>query len=241
MAECKIIASIYLGGLQWIKLSEPMETELSNLHVKSLRLSSSSNKKLQVELEVEATSKSEAQDLAWYKLNQIADILSFKHDVAINRVETHRILLRDENDTPRGEVLVYLPCEISAAKLEELDASVIESDIKALANYSPDVIELLFMYKEAISQGSSSFKYLLLHRLLEKAKEGSLQEWFKREDTNVPVVVDERGKRISMYTYLRNHIHPKESKFPSVEIEKYLPGLQRLAKKAIIEEMEQKD
>lgn len=238
MAECKIIASIHLGGLEWIKLSKPMETELPNLQIKSLRLSSSSNQELQVELKVEATSKSEAKELARYKLNQIVDILSFKNDVAIERVEIHKMLLWDEKDIPRGEALEVLQCDLRVARLEELDPSVIESYIKALADYSTEVIELLFMYREAIGQESSSLKYILLHRLLEKAKGGGLQEWLKKEDSHVPVV-EERGRKISKYTHLRDHIHPKQAQFPLAEIEQYLPGLQRLAKKAITERIEQ--
>lgn len=237
MAEYTIKASIHLEGLRWIKLSKPIQTELSNLEIKSLHLSSISDKELQVELKLEATSRTEARSLALVKLNSIADILSFKSDVA-NRVEIHTV-----EDEDGGEGLDVLQAFCSAADSKELDASVVEGYIKALAGYSCEVIDLLSRYREAIRQKDSILKYNFLYQLLDKAKKErkDLEEWFKKEEPHVQVVRDEKVTKIStMYTYLRDCIHhPKQNKFPLEEIEKYLPGLQRLARKAIMEKMEQ--
>lgn len=119
MAECTIKASIHLGGLQLIRLSPPLETELPNLQIKNLHLSSSSERELQIELKLEASSKAEAKALAGYRLNQIADMLSFKHDVAVEGVAIHTV---EDKNRGEGELIELIRAEAKICKLEELDA-----------------------------------------------------------------------------------------------------------------------
>jgi hypothetical protein len=94
------------------------------------------------------------------------------------------------------------------------------------------------MWREAISTEASALKYLLLYRLMEflfRSNTEQLTNWIKTKETSVQIFHDRQRGDTTIYTYLRDSIHPKQKRFPLQDINNLLPGLQSLAKEAIRE------
>jgi len=84
-------------------------------------------------------------------------------------------------------------------------------------------------------------RYLLFYRLLEllfNSNTKILTEWVKNKIAEVELYYDRRrGGEHTIFTYLRDHIHPKtaEKGFPFKEINNRLPQLQNLVYEKIKE------
>lgn len=94
------------------------------------------------------------------------------------------------------------------------------------------------MWQEAISNDSDELKYLLLYRILEKLIGGrkEIDQWILSQEPQTKMIKNSRSKKkkeVTIFTYLRDQIHPKQPDFPFDEIKNYLPKLQDLARKAI--------
>ena len=98
--------------------------------------------------------------------------------------------------------------------------------------------ECLMMYRQALSEESIGLKFLLLYRIIEKIIRGrKIDQWIESVEPNVKKVKNRNTKDITIYTYLRHNIHPKQPQFPYKEISKYVSKLVDITKKAIEEKL----
>ena len=105
-------------------------------------------------------------------------------------------------------------------------------------DYSTDCEEAIYMWREAISNESPTLRYVLLYRLLEflfKSDTEKLTSWIVSKEPNVQIFRDRRRKDHTIYTYLRDHIHPKGRTFPVKQIRDNESKLLTLVQQAIKE------
>lgn len=95
------------------------------------------------------------------------------------------------------------------------------------------------MYRQAWNEVSVGTRYLLMYRLLEyyKGSQSDIDAWIKGKRSHVDEVEVRGGKSVSIYTDLRNRVHPRatETLYPYSEITKRIGELEELAKKALDE------
>jgi hypothetical protein len=118
--------------------------------------------------------------------------------------------------------------------------SVVKLRNKLEKIYPNDFDETISLWRQAISEDNSISRYLLLYRLLEllfKQDTVSLNEWIKNIEPQVKIYQDRLRREHTIYTYLRDCIHPKTEKrtFPLKEISGMVNPLQNLVYRKIQE------
>jgi hypothetical protein len=207
----------------------------------SVTLSSQSADRLSVSIEIEADSDTAAKELAQFELTRVSDLLSFHYSIGVSR---SGITGMSSTTSSGGQAKISLQTSLSLSAT--VCATYTMNNKKKLATlvsrmkqgYSYDVEEVMFRWREAISNESSALRYLLLYRLLELLfvnDTRALTSWIKNRDPNVQLVSDRQRGEITMYTALRDHIHPKEKVFPIREIEGNVGKLQTLVHQRIEE------
>lgn len=221
-----------------IEFKEPFEINLKHKQIKKITLSSSPAS-INVNLAIESDSEEDAKELAYMHLNLLADKLAFNEGIVIKEVRITGMTCEEK----RGKVLAVIATEFMHIKDEIAVRLIFPSKestgrIKGFLeiDFPTEAQELLTMYKEAIAKEDNLSQYVLLYRILEKilGDKGEVDIWIKKEEPGVKTSYDQRIKKDrTVYSDLRNHIHPKQASFPHKEVSEYLPKLKELVKKAI--------
>lgn len=207
----------------------------------SIVLSSKSDDKLAVLIKLEADNDSTAQDLSQLELSRICNVLSFYHNVSISKSRVTDMSYT--KTTPGGNtevaVAVKLGLHMTASAMVTLGNKSLAKLVSDLGkDYSTDCEEVIYMWREAISNESPALQYVLLYRLLEflfKSDTKKLTSWIVSKEPQVQIFKDRGRGNHTIYTYLRDHIHPKERTFPMKQIQDNVSRLRALVQQAIKE------
>ena len=204
-----------------------------------ITLNSAKDNDLALEITLEADSQGAAKEMAEIELNRISNLLSYFHDIPIS------------GSRITGMVSVSLTAEGKAVRVVEVGVGmdVILSLVKGLGpesiqevaqqlekEYSSDFENIVSMWREAISTENPALKYLLLYRLMEflfQSDTKVLTDWIRTKEPLVQILHDRKRGDTTIYTYLRDNIHPKQKEFPLQDINNLLARLQSLVKEAI--------
>ena len=236
--EYAINGMIRFSGESKLKLSS--KVDFVSPSKASVSLSSESADKLSILIKLEADNDTTAQELAQLELNRICNLLSFHNNIGVS---DSRITGMSHIVISEGQV--YLSCRETLCISDTANVMLTLGD-KALTilasqmkqDYSADFEEVISRWREAISNESSTLRYLLLYRLLEFLFEGDTKKltfWIVNKDPKVQLVNDRKRGETTIYTSLRDHIHPKEKAFPIKEIQGNVSRLQSLVQQRIKE------
>jgi hypothetical protein len=206
----------------------------------SISLSSKDADKLSVLMKLQADDDTTAEELAQLELNRICNLLSFYNNIGVSY---SRVGGMSHIVTSKGQVSASLRERIHLGDSVSVVLTLGDTALTTLAThmkqeYSPDFEEVLGIWREAISNESLALRYLLLYRLFEFLFESdtkALTSWIINKDPNVQLVNDRRRGEITIYTSLRDHIHPKEKIFPIKDIQGNVGKLQILVHQRITE------
>lgn len=207
----------------------------------SIVLSSKNDDKLAVLIKLEAEDDTTAQGLSQLELSRICNVLSFYHNVSISKSRVTGMSYT--KTTPEGNTEVAAAVKVSlhvtASAMVTLGNKSLTKLVSDLGKgYSTDCEEVIYMWREAISDESPALQYVLLYRLLEflfKSDTKKLTSWIVSKEPNVQIFRDRRRKDHTIYTYLRDHIHPKGKTFPMKQIRDNESKLRTLVQQAIKE------
>jgi len=203
-------------------------------------LSSKSDEELSVLIKLEAENDAIAREYAMIELGMICDLLSFYCNTVILKSGISGVSC---TSIKRGYVDVSARFEVGSrmtvrgvVTLGDKSLAKLTSNLRK--DYPVDCREAIYMWREAISNESSVLRYLLLYRLLEflfGSDTKTLTSWIINKDPKVQLVNDRKRGKITIYTSLRDHIHPKEKNFPIKEIQGNVAELQTLVQQRIKE------
>jgi len=204
-----------------------------------VRLSSESDDKLSVLIKLEADNDTTAQELAQLELSRICNLLSFHNNIGISKsgvtgMSYYRISEKGNTDVVAIATVGLKATANRVVTLGNKSLSKLASNLKQ--DYPPDFEEVIYIWREAISNETPTLKYLLLYRLMELVigKQELIDKWIMCREGSVKIIRD-RNKDTTIYTYLRNQIHPKQKHFPIQQIQGNVSKLQTLVQQAIKE------
>ncbi len=204
------------GGLRFEK---PVELNSPQPDIESVSMSGEGQ--LTCHLKVLAASENEAADKANLFANHLAGLLAYLYNVETKSVEVK---------SKQGS----LSADAVLAKLMGPDSAEVLSRViqRELPSPAP---ELLSMFRQARNEKSGAMRYLLLYRLLDYKRD--LDAWIRAKKPNTAEVQDRNGKKVTIYTDLRNRIHArsKEILYPYSEITSRIGELEQLARQALDE------
>jgi hypothetical protein len=218
-------------SLSYKKIEKDIETSIKN---------GSENKFLDVILKLVSDSEESAIILAENEFERLSNLISWFHNIPVVRWKINGITsLRDES----SQNIVFMrgigTLSAKATIMKTLgDESIKNLEKQLVKSYTSDFEEILIMWRQALAEESRGLKFFLLYQILEKlcGNRSNVDKFIKSKITNIEIRNDERGNEVTIYTFLRDNIHPKTPKFPYNEIEKYLPQLQDLVGKKIKED-----
>jgi hypothetical protein len=200
-----------------------------------ITLNSVDDRHLAVRMTLEEGSDAAANERMEIELKRICDLLSYFCGIPILKSSIAEIT--SNIVTPEGKHASKFTARFAAMRTVVRDYS--PESIPGLTNrletgYASDFEDVISMWREAISTEAPSLKYLLLYRLLEFLIGKNVTDWITNKEPSVKILSD-RGRNVTMYTHLRDSIHPKQKTFPIRDINDCLPRLERLVKEAIEE------
>jgi hypothetical protein len=167
-------------------------------------------------------------------------------------VKNYRIRSKINNETGRkdayseeihviGNANIYISGKGGKIKIQEL---LENKELLANTNINDDFNLIAEIFNNALKETSIISKYILLYGILEILFKGNLKEitkWIKGNTTVQGIIIPADKKRRSrpyehtIFTNLKDKIsHWAFLKLPSIEIETYLPHLQKLVRWKII-------
>lgn len=228
----KIIFSELSGSL-WLKLEEEINFT-SPYFCSGVKISSPEDceKELNVEMIIKAKSQEEAREKGEMELKRVADILGWFEGISIIGRKITTISHQTQHGDIEATEYVGIEDRGFATKIfNESDRKKLKNDLER--EYPINFEEVIAMWQEAISKNSDELKYLLLYRILEKLiGGGKLDSWILLQEPQTEKIKNSR-REVTIFTHLRDQIHPKQPEFPSDKIKSCLPKLQNLARKAI--------
>ena len=195
---------------------------------------------LAVGITLEVDSEAAAKEMAEIELNRISNLLSYFHNIPIlgSRI-TGMVSISVPPEGKNVAVTERVFLTDSIAVVHGLGPKSVEKLGHHLeTKYPADFEDIASMWREAISTEAPALKYLLLYRLMEflfKSDTKTFTEWIKTKEPSVQIFHDRQRDDTTVYTYLRDNIHPKQKKFPLQDINNLLPRLQSLVREAIEE------
>jgi len=238
--EYRISGYLYFAEDCQLVLEHPLSYQRENLQI-SIKNNSKSNqnRQLDITLRIDSKDKESAVIKVENELDRISDLISwFYNDVPVVKWGISRI----EDSRGVGTATATVPLSARFCRPKNLD----DEDIKKFKNqlvrdYSDDFEEILIMWREALTEQSKGLKFFLFYRILERLCDGKpgeerkrVEKWIKAKEKDIEMR-ESKGKLVTIYTFLRDNIHAKDSRFPYADIEKYLPRLQKLTKEKIQE------
>lgn len=247
--EYRIDGEIKFSPITQLGFDSPVEfTSPSGANI---TLDSKSYEGLSVSITLEAGDKTAVKDLAQIELSRICGLLSFFHNISISKSRiTGMIFERVTSEGKHirtGEATVELDVILSDVKdFSEKDLKKLVCDMEQ--EYSLEFEEVILLWRAAISKEAPTEKYFFLYRLMEslfKENTRELTAWIRSKETSVHnYMCPVRKYEITIYTHLRDHIHPNPGKpksgalpkaFPLRELRENLLKFQDLVQEAIKE------
>ena len=204
-------------------------------------LNSASDDNLSVQIVLEADDSTAAKEMAEIELDRISNLLSYFHNVPLERssirgMSSVQVDAEGKHITV-GEAMICLDGILSVVKpLVPKSAEELRHHLEK--EYPVCFEDVISMWKEAISTESPTLKYILLYRLMEymfKNDTEALTASVIEKEPSVQILHDRQRGDVTIYTYLRDNVHPKTRVFPHTEIKDALPKLQSLVKQFIEE------
>ena len=233
----KIIFSELSGSL-WLKLEEEINFT-SPYFCSKVKISSPEEceKELNVEMTIKAKSQEEAIEKGKIELKRVADLLGWFWEIPIIERGITTVSHQTRHGNVKANECIEMKEKVLVTRIpDESLRKKLKNDLER--KYPENFEEAISMWQEAISNDSDELKYLLLYRILEKLIGGrkEIDQWILSQEPQTKMIKNSRSKKkkeVTIFTYLRDQIHPKQPEFPFDEIKNYLPKLQNLAQKAI--------
>ncbi len=239
MKEYQVSGEIILNKTRSIELDRAFTISSYGDEIRKINIKSSTDKIL-VEYIILSDSDQEAESIASLHLNFLANRISFQHNIPIKNTGITGVSYQELNGPNKAlTVIAFLGFKTSLSSKKTLSGESINRLKEFLEEpLTPQIEEYLIMYRQALSEESISFRFWLLYGILEKIIGGKkIDQWIKNVEPNVKKVKNRYAKDITIYTFLRHHIHPKQPRFPYKEVSNYEPKLAGLTKKAIEEKI----
>ncbi len=200
---------------------------------------------LEVVLMVISEDKESAIIRAGNELERISNLISWFYNVPVIKWKINGVTFSKKKGSQNTVVMAetitlsagcYIKKVLGKESLKKLKKQLTK-------NYRSDFEEILIMWREALAEKSNGLKFFLFYRILEKLCKGAsgdsnsmkVDKFIEGKIGNVEKRDNGRGNQVTIFTFLRDNIHAKSSKFPYKEIERYLPQLQDLVKRKIEE------
>lgn len=231
-----VSASLTQDSERSIKLGEPLIYQVENIKTTIIN-NEEDGTKLSLTLEIDTTDKERAKFIAENEVIRIANLLSWERSVPIRnpRVGAMHYSTKPGNMNAVAFVeTLHINARLSMNVI--LNKQGVQILSQKLSSDSQIPEELQLMWREAISEESKSLQFLLYFRILEHIngnKRSSADSYIKQVEPSVSLEKGLHGEDISIYTYLRDNIHAKNPSFPYKDIERYLPKLSGIVRKAI--------
>ncbi len=188
-----------------------------------IALNSASDDNLSVQIVLEADDSTAAKEMAEIELDRISNLLSYFHNVPIQRSKiveiTYEQLNAEGNQITSVEKMALAGATASIVKqLEPKSAEELRHHLEK--EYSLGFTDIISWWKVAISLEEPALRYIFLYSLMEylfsnKTKE--LTDWIKKREPSVGKHQpnEHRKYEYTDYTYLRDSLHHrKEEGFP---------------------------
>ena len=205
--------------------------------------------KLSIYIICDAESEQEGRFLAEHELQRLSELLSWEFNVPLS---SPRIISLEQIKIDGGKSSIVITNTVqitsSLAIRQAPGESRLQSTERMLENQLTEYhTMLLAMYQQAINTISIPLRFLLLFRILEYINQPPGREekariladtWIRKMETHVRIEKDITGKEVSIYTFLRDNVHPKPGnpEFPIQMYTDYLIVFQELVRKAIRDE-----
>jgi hypothetical protein len=239
MIKYVINGQLYFGEGYQITLKTPLSYQREK-DVEVLIRGGPENNCLDVILKLVSDSKESAIILAENELERLSNLISWFHNIPVVRWKINGITsLRDESSQNVVFMTGIGSLSAKATIMKTLgDESIKNLEKKLVKSYTSDFEEILIMWRQALAEESRGLKFFLLYQILEKlcGNRSNVDNFIKSKITNVEMRNNGRNNKVTIFTFLRDNIHPKTSKFPYNEIEKYLTQIQDLVRKKIEED-----
>lgn len=230
--EYTINGMIKLSPISKLRLSS--KVDFISPSKANVSLSSESDDKLSVSIKLEADNDTTAQELAQLELSRICNRLSFHNNIGISKSRVTGMSYTSISSKGNTDVAAIVTVRLKATAnvvvtLGNKSLAKLTSNLEQ--DYSPDFEEVIFRWREAISNEASALRYFLLYRLLEflfNSDTKKLTSWIISKEPQVQIVSDRKRGDTTIYTSLRDHIHPKEKTFPIQQIQETVSKLQTL-------------
>lgn len=210
------------GSLQ---VSQPLELKPTHRNILYLKIRSSSNC---IECESAGSFDSEAEARFTFALefDRVVSLMSLHFRVPVMVGQQHHFRIINGNEIKihlgaRPGILAEASVTLGRQRLSKFARFYSVSHPKTFLN-------LTMMWQEIANESSSPLKYLLLYRLAEELVGGSqkaVDNWIQRVEPRVSMKQNRRNKnrRETIYTHLRNQIHPGRGSFPRGTVAAFLP------------------
>jgi len=239
MKEYQLSGEIILDKNRSIELDHAFTISSYSDEIRNINVKSSTDKIL-VEYIILSDSDQEAESIASLHLSFLANRISFQHNIPIKNTEITGVSYQELNGPNKKMVIresITLKSTLGIRKtLSGESINRLKEFLKEPLSFQ--IEEYLMMYRQALSEESIGLKFLLLYRIIEKIIGGrKIDQWIESVEPNVKKVKNRNTKDITIYTYLRHNIHPKQPQFPYKEISNYVSKLVDITKKAIEEKL----
>jgi len=238
MKEYTVNAEIRLDKARSVEFEKSRKISFQSQGIKSANISSISGEKMTVEYVIFAEDNQEAESRATLHSNFLADRIAFHLSIPIRGVSITGMSCQETNGSKSvismRDIMFAVDSLGNKLKLSEGRITKLNEFLERKLQERTE--EYLTMYRQAVSEKSIALRYFLLYSLLEKILRGTnnIESWIKAQELNVRMEKDPRNNTSeTIYTYLRNHIHPRTVEFPYKEISRHVHKLQDLASKAI--------
>lgn len=207
----------------------------------TIKLKSESAYEISALITFESDDNNGIKEFAEVELSQTCDVISLFQNLSI--IENKITGFKSEGVDTKGnkviitnEILTFGDAVSTVMGLGKIAVKNLTDLLEQIK--SPELEEVMFKWREAISSESSTMRYLLFYRLLESLLGNNLDKWIIKSEPDVQIIADRVRGNTTIYSNLRDNIHPKQKIFPVNEIHDELPKLQELVRKAIREKFE---
>lgn len=240
MREYEINAEIELNKDRFIEFDESFEVSMPDSRVKSAKLTSSPDGCIGVQYLILGDSDEEVESEVSLHLNYLADCISFQQNMPIGAVKIKGMSYRERDGAVLNIIAINgITVRDHLSVKKKLGEEGTKRLKKFIKGYFPEKTRNYFsMYRQALSEHNIGLRYLLFYRLLEKVLGKNREHWIMAREPDVEEVARQRGKTCTIYTYLRDQIHPEQSQFPYDKVSRYVNKLGDLVRRAIDERIQ---
>lgn len=241
--KCKVDACIEFSAFHKLKLSEGLD--FASPSGPRITLTPTKDNDLSVQILLDVNTTSDAKTMAELELDRISNLLSYFHNVPIQRSKMTGPRCEQSNAEGKQITSVEKMAVAGAAvsKVEQLELKSVQKLHHHLEKeYSLSFTDIIRWWKVAISLQEPALKYIFLYSLMEylfSDKPKELTDWIKKREPSVGKYQrnEHRKYEYTDYTYLRDSLHHrKPTGIPQQQdINKLLPRFQDYVRERIRE------